>query len=78
MSSNSPALTQSACGGYNSVRPSDFRKSSVDGFKFFFDKGEWIMIRPSGTEPVLRVYCEAESYSGVDKLLSAAKETILS
>ena len=36
------------------------------------------MIRPSGTEPVLRVYCEAESYSGVDKLLSAAKETILS
>ena len=51
---------------------------NIDGFKFFFDKGEWVMIRPSGTEPVLRVYCEAESYNGVDELLSAVRDTILS
>ena len=47
-------------------------------YKYFFDKGEWIMIRPSGTEPVLRVYCEAENYDKVSVLLEAVKETILS
>ena len=50
----------------------------IDGYKYFFDKGEWIMIRPSGTEPVLRVYCEAENYDKVSVLLEAVKETILS
>lgn len=33
----------------------------MDGFKFFFNKDEWLMIRPSGTEPILRMYAEAET-----------------
>ena len=33
----------------------------IDGLKFRSDQGGWVMIRPSGTEPVLRVYSEAES-----------------
>jgi phosphomannomutase len=53
------------------------RLATIDGFKYHFDNDEWIMIRPSGTEPVLRVYCEAESYERVSLLLSAVKETIL-
>jgi phosphomannomutase len=32
---------------------------TIDGFKYFFDNDEWVMIRPSGTEPVLRTYAEA-------------------
>lgn len=51
--------------------------ATIDGFKYFFDNDEWIMIRPSGTEPVLRVYCEAESYARVTLLLEAVKEEIL-
>jgi phosphomannomutase len=35
------------------------RTENLDGFKYYLDNGTWIMIRPSGTEPVLRVYCEA-------------------
>lgn len=30
---------------------------TLDGFKFFFDNG-WIIVRASGTEPLLRIYCE--------------------
>ena len=37
------------------------RVDDTDGYKFFFNDDEWIMIRPSGTEPVLRTYCESTS-----------------
>jgi len=43
-----------------------------DGFKFIFDNGDWLLIRPSGTEPVLRLYSEAASLDQVDRLLRAA------
>ena len=39
------------------------RVDDTDGYKFFFNDDEWIMIRPSGTEPVLRTYCESTSLS---------------
>ena len=31
-----------------------------DGFKFIFENSDWLLIRPSGTEPVLRLYSEAQ------------------
>lgn len=42
-----------------------------DGFKFIFENGDWLLIRPSGTEPVLRLYSEAGSPEQVDCLLWA-------
>ena len=45
-----------------------------DGFKFIFDNGDWLLIRPSGTEPVLRLYSEAGSSVQVDRFLSAASQ----
>ncbi len=44
--------------------------SDLDGFKFFVDGG-WLLIRVSGTEPILRFYSEAKSFELVDKLLDA-------
>ena len=41
---------------------------TIDGFKFFFDGG-WLLVRASGTEPVLRFYCEADDPEKVDKVL---------
>jgi len=44
-----------------------------DGFKFVFDNGDWLLVRPSGTEPVLRLYSEAAESAMVDTLLRAAR-----
>jgi phosphomannomutase len=44
---------------------------TTDGFKFIMD-GAWVLIRASGTEPLVRFYAEAESRATVDSLLSAA------
>jgi len=49
---------------------------TIDGFKYFFDNDEWVMIRPSGTEPVLRTYAEAASTEAAFKVLEKTHETI--
>ena len=49
---------------------------TTDGFKYFFDDQRWVMIRPSGTEPVLRTYAEAPTIEEVREILAATKETI--
>ncbi len=53
------------------------RTEDVDGYKYHFKNGEWLMIRASGTEPLLRVYAEAPSRVEVNQLLSSAKKTLL-
>ncbi|MBM4157966.1 MAG: phosphoglucomutase/phosphomannomutase family protein [Ignavibacteria bacterium] len=40
----------------------------LDGFKYFYDNG-WITIRPSGTEPLLRFYCETKGFNETLKIL---------
>ena len=53
------------------------RVEDMDGWKFFFSNDEWLMIRASGTEPVLRTYAEAETKEKVFAILEACKKTIL-
>ncbi|MFT4957085.1 MAG: phosphomannomutase [Halobacteriales archaeon] len=48
----------------------------VDGFKLLLADGSWLLVRPSGTEPKLRVYAEAESDLRVDELLSEGRELV--
>ncbi|MEN0002929.1 MAG: phosphoglucomutase/phosphomannomutase family protein [Bacteroidota bacterium] len=52
------------------------RTESVDGTKFWLGADRWVMVRPSGTEPVLRVYCQAESHEMVRTILEAAHRTM--
>lgn len=47
-----------------------------DGLKLVFDDGSWVCYRLSGTEPVVRVYSEAGSEDGLEKLSAAAKQWI--
>jgi phosphomannomutase len=45
------------------------RVATTDGIKYYLDDGSWLLIRPSGTEPVLRVYAEAPGEDRVAALL---------
>ncbi len=47
---------------------------SIDGYKFRLADGRWLLIRFSGTEPVLRLYCEAENNEKVQATLNWAKD----
>jgi phosphomannomutase len=42
---------------------------SYDGVKFVSEDGSWLMLRGSGTEPILRIYAEAPSDAGAHRLL---------
>jgi phosphomannomutase len=53
------------------------RTEDIDGYKFYISEDEFIMVRASGTEPVLRVYCQAPNAAEVRKILDMAKETLL-
>ncbi|MGB1093370.1 MAG: phosphoglucomutase/phosphomannomutase family protein [Bacteroidia bacterium] len=53
------------------------RVEDTDGFKFHLGNETWVMIRPSGTEPVLRVYAEATDSNAAFAILEATKAAIL-
>ena len=46
----------------------------VDGYKFRMDDNTWLLIRFSGTEPVLRLYCQATTMPEVQTILAWAKD----
>ena len=49
----------------------------TDGLKMILENGSWVLMRPSGTEPVVRVYCEAASPGELDQLSAAAKRFVM-
>ena len=49
----------------------------TDGVKFIFADGSWLLMRPSGTEPVVRVYAESESAKDLEVLLEQGRKYIL-
>lgn len=53
------------------------RIENTDGYKYFFNDDEWLMIRASGTEPVLRNYAESSSMQNAALILKAAEKTLL-
>jgi phosphomannomutase len=70
--SNCKSNSYTNFGKYNVVSIED-----TDGFKFRLDNGSWVMIRPSGTEPVLRVYSESSNSEAAFEILEATKKAIL-
>jgi phosphomannomutase len=47
-----------------------------DGSKLYLDEGSWVLLRPSGTEPLMRVYMETDSVEKQEKIAEAMKAMI--
>ena len=47
-----------------------------DGFKFYLADGSWVLLRTSGTEPLIRVYAEAADPDAVEDRLAALEEIV--
>jgi phosphomannomutase len=56
--------TPTTFGGSRVVRVRD-----DDGFKFYLEDGSWVLVRMSGTEPLMRVYSEAPTQQRVEQLI---------
>jgi phosphomannomutase len=69
------ACEQSAYSAFGTYKVSHC--DNLDGYKFFINTSTWIMIRASGTEPILRIYAEGQNVNEVNAMLEAAKQTVL-
>jgi phosphomannomutase len=52
------------------------RVRSDDGFKFYLADGSWVLLRASGTEPLVRVYSEAATNGDVEARLAAIEDIV--
>ena len=49
----------------------------LDGVKFIFTDGSWMLMRPSGTEPLVRIYAETENLQDLEVLLEQGRNYLL-
>ena len=49
----------------------------MDGVKFMFEGGSWMLMRPSGTEPMVRIYAEADTTETLEELLEQGRRYLL-
>ena len=49
---------------------------TLDGFKLLLDDGAWLLVRPSGTEPKMRVYAEGTDDEAVAAVVAAGRELV--
>jgi phosphomannomutase len=77
-----PADRQRIIGQLASDRPSQISGSEVvkvntiDGYHFSLADGSWLLIRLSGTEPILRIYAEASSLGRAQTLVAAGRRLL--
>lgn len=56
---------------FTAIGPEKVQKlGRLDGFKFYIDENNWLLVRPSGTEPILRLYAEGTDSNRIDKIMS--------
>ena len=49
----------------------------MDGVKFIFTDGSWMLMRPSGTEPLVRIYAESEDKADLEVLIEQGRRYLL-
>ncbi|MBN2272828.1 MAG: hypothetical protein JXR41_03225 [Bacteroidales bacterium] len=62
---------------YKNFGPFKVKKTVLlDGTKYYFSEDQWLLIRASGTEPVIRLYAEAGSAEVTQAIINAARNTL--
>ncbi len=51
--------------------------SRIDGLKLILNDGGWLLIRPSGTEPLLRIYGESTDEEKLKAILKQGKKLVI-
>ncbi|WP_276133850.1 phosphoglucomutase/phosphomannomutase family protein [Polluticoccus soli] len=71
-------ISTAAKNGYTHFGKYNFNRiETIDGIKYHLDNGGWILLRASGTEPLLRIYAEGNSKEEALDILEDVKKTIL-
>lgn len=71
-------IQKAAANGYTAFGKYKFNRiETIDGIKYHLDNGGWVMLRASGTEPLLRVYAEGNSKEETADILNEVMSTIL-
>ena len=66
-------IRQVGAGEHDALFGTDFEsREQTDGVKLNYSDGTWILFRRSGTEPLIRIYCEAPTQKRVDACLERA------
>ena len=55
---------------------SDKKVIDIDGIKILFSDASWMLLRPSGTEPIFRVFVEAQTEEKAKKLMEEGLKTV--
>ena len=77
-----PAVKDAFVASIPDVSPGDVAGRAVaqvqrgDGLKLLLDDDAWLLMRPSGTEPLVRVYAEAATRTEVDDLVEAGRSLV--
>lgn len=69
-----PVLIDRAREAFRKYRVSEER--TLDGYKLVFNDGSWVMFRPSGTEPITRIYCESKDPQLLEVLAQQGKQCV--
>ncbi len=71
-------LEKCTSGGFTDFGRFHVEKYEIfDGFKFFFTNGAWLLIRSSGTEPLLRLYAESEKEAETQEIIFSGMKAIM-
>lgn len=58
------------------AQKSGARIDRTDGLKIFTDENSWILLRPSGTEPIIRIYAESDDQEKLDKMYNEYEQIL--
>ena len=77
MERNARLIDRARSGDLDAAFGPGFRsREETDGVKLNFDDGTWILFRKSGTEPIIRIYCESPDAARVGEMLDRAVEEL--